>query len=178
MISEAYREQNRLLHVANQEYGSHGNRWAPMVQEICMTLITQDVLDYGCGKGTLAHSLPFGIQQYDPVIERFAKPPKPADVVVCTDVLEHVEPEHLDAVLDDLQRLTRKICLITIATRPAVKTLPDGRNTHLIVEPLAWWLPKILARFTLRQLQNMPIIRETQVLYTEGEVMMMVERAA
>lgn len=45
-----------------------------------------------------------------------------------TGVLEHIEPECLEQVLDHLQRLTRKIALLNIVTRPANKVLADGHN--------------------------------------------------
>ncbi|HET9469625.1 MAG TPA: hypothetical protein VFO24_00885, partial [Usitatibacter sp.] len=71
------------------------------------------------------------------------------------DVLEHIEPECLDEVLDDLQRVTRKIGFFVIATREAEKTLPDGRNAHLIQEPIAWWAPRLEKRFTVSQVREM-----------------------
>lgn len=70
-------------------------------------------------------------------------------MVVCTDVLEHIEPEYLEAVLDDIQRLSKKAAVVVVATREAMKSLPDGRNTHLIVEPYTWWLPKLTDRFNM-----------------------------
>ena len=88
-------------------------------------------------------------QDYDPAIPGKDAPPGPADLVVCTDVLEHVEPEHLDAVLDDLQRLAKKSLFLLIATRPASKALPDGRNAHLTIEPPKWWIPKLMERLDL-----------------------------
>lgn len=48
--------------------------------------------------------------------------------VYMTGVLEHIEPECLEQVLDHLQRLTRKIALLNIVTRPANKVLADGHN--------------------------------------------------
>ena len=109
---------------------------------------------HGCGKSTLANNLPFHINQYDPCIEKYAGTPEAADIVVCTDVLEHIEPDYLDNVLDDLQRLTRKVGFFTVATRPAVKTLSDGRNAHLIQRPVEWWVPKLCERFMLTMIQN------------------------
>jgi hypothetical protein len=67
----------------------------------------------------------------------------PADVVVCNDVLEHVEPEHLDEVLKHMASLAKKAIVLTVATVPAVKTLADGRNAHLIVENARWWYTKL-----------------------------------
>ncbi len=153
-ISEDYRRLNAELHESNSKYGTSGSRYANQVRELCKTIETRDVLDYGCGKSTLQNNLPFTIKQYDPAIEKYSSIPEPADVVVCTDVLEHIEPEYLDNVLDDLKRVTKKLAFFTVATRPAQKTLSDGRNAHLIQEPVEWWVPKLCERFTLSMLQN------------------------
>jgi hypothetical protein len=69
--------------------------------------------------------------------------------VVCTDVLEHIEPELIDNVLDHLKDLTRKVAFLAIATRPARKNLADGRNAHLIIQPSSWWLAKLFYRFNI-----------------------------
>lgn len=152
MISSEYAALNRLLH-ENPSYGTSGHKWAERVAALCRDLETTDVLDYGCGKGTLAQSLPFQVKEYDPCVEGKASR-APADVVVCTDVLEHVEPDHLQAVLDDIRRLTKKAGFFAVATGPAKKTLADGRNAHLIQEKSAWWLPKFLERFELTLFQD------------------------
>lgn len=153
LISESYRSLNEKLHETNETYGTSGKKWAPMVHELANAMQTRDILDYGCGKSTLANNLPFRIQQYDPAVPKFSGRPHPADLLVCTDVLEHIEPENLDSVLDDIESLTRKAAFLTIATRPAKKTLEDGRNAHLIQESLEWWLPKLLSRFKVRTLK-------------------------
>lgn len=106
------------------------------------------VLDYGCGKGTLAKTLPFPIWEYDPAIKNKDWPPRPSELVVCADVLEHIEPECLDAVLDDLASLTLDVAYFVIHTKPAGKDLPDGRNAHLIQEGKDWWERKLFGRFT------------------------------
>lgn len=150
-ISKEYQDLNAQLHQERQDYGAFsGKKWGQMVLDFAKSMGTEDILDYGCGKGTLRTSLPMmDVTNYDPAIPDWAATPEPHDLVVCTDVAEHVEPDRLDAFLDDLKRVTRKGLVISIATRPAVKTLPDGRNAHLIVEPMEWWLPKIWARFDL-----------------------------
>jgi hypothetical protein len=154
MISNSYRKLNQELH-EKPHYGTSGVKFAPQVHALAISLQTQDILDYGCGKSTLADNLPFKIKQYDPAIPKYDKKPEPADLVVCTDVLEHIEPEHLEAVLDDLQRLVLKRGFFTIATRPAQRTLSDGRNAHLIQENGLWWLGKLWDRFQIIGLQNM-----------------------
>lgn len=105
------------------------------------------VLDYGCGPGQLLkgiqdHFQPLpGVEyrEYDPAIDEKSKMPEPADLVVCTDVLEHIEPQCLQTVLGHIASLTGKLAIINVSTREAYKNLPDGRNAHLIVQPTSWW---------------------------------------
>jgi hypothetical protein len=73
-----------------------------------------------------------------------ANPPKPAQLLACTDVLEHIEPDRLDAVLRHQFNVAELGAFFTIATRPANKVLPDGRNAHLIQELPSWWVQKLL----------------------------------
>jgi hypothetical protein len=73
---------------------------------------------------------------------------------VSLDVLEHIEPECLDDVLDDMKRCTLKGVFLSVSLVTAGKTLPDGRNAHLIVEPIEWWLPKLMARWDLMSVQK------------------------
>jgi len=141
------------LHNSNAAYGTSGHKFAQYVINLCKSYQTGDVLDYGCGKQTLNGAIEgLDVAGYDPCITGLDEIPEPHDLVVCTDVMEHIEPEHLDAVLDDLRRVTRKALFMTVATRPAKKVLADGRNAHLIQEDYTWWLPKIWKRFHVKQL--------------------------
>ena len=149
-ITPEYLEQNRKLH-ATGKYGVSGQAWAPHVRQLSEQLRTRDILDYGCGQKRLERSLGFPIRNYDPCIEGLDAPPEPADLVACTDVLEHIELDCLDDVLDDLKRVTRKVGFFVVATGPAEKFLPDGRNAHLIQEGQDWWLPKFSSRFEVAQ---------------------------
>ena len=154
MITEAYRQLQAQKHALGS-YGVSGHLYADIVANMATNAGTTDVLDYGCGQRTLEKALGFLIRNYDPSIPEFSESPThQADIVVCTDVLEHIEPEYIDSVLDDLQRLTRKIGFFVIATDAANKTLADGRNAHLIQEQPEWWLPKIMARWELKQYQR------------------------
>lgn len=155
LISDYYVEQNRKLHETKERYGTSGVKSAKYVVEVANTFNTSDILDYGCGKGTLGACLNIPIREYDPGIPGKDSPPEPAEFVVCTDVLEHVEPEFLEEVLDDLQRLARKVVLLVVSTVPARKNLPDGRNAHLIVESSDFWLPKLLSRWQLHEFADL-----------------------
>ncbi len=150
-ISEEYRELNRRMHLERPEYGVGGHKWAQAVRQLAKAIPATTILDYGAGKRTLEKALGFGIANYDPAIEEISAPPEPADLVVCTDVLEHIEPERLEALLDDLRRLSLRAVLLSVATRAAKKHLPDGRNAHLIQEPMEWWMPKLWSRWRIQQ---------------------------
>lgn len=145
-ISQAYVEQNRQLHAAVPSYGAHGGRLVENVKQLMETQGCETLLDYGCGKGSLVRAVP-GAQGYDPAVEEFSARPEPADLVTCTDVLEHVEPDMLEDVLNDIVNLTRKVAYILVACRPASKRLPDGRNAHLIIQPPEWWLEQLNEHF-------------------------------
>jgi hypothetical protein len=86
---------------------------------------------------------PFEAKGYDPSVEEFERLPAPADIVVSTDVLEHIEPECLDDVLKHIGSLTLKGAYLNIHTGKAKAILPDGRNAHLIQQPWDWWQSKL-----------------------------------
>lgn len=141
LITPEYLALQRELHDTG-EYGIMGKQYAQMVGGLWVQAGQPRVLDYGCGQCTLSQALPhIPFDLYDPCIERYAEPPRgPYDLVTCTDVLEHIEPECLTAVLADIARLSSKIAFFQIATGPAKKELSDGRNAHLTQERVAWWV--------------------------------------
>lgn len=168
-ISADYARLNLQLHESRSDYGTSGGQWAAKVIELSRQYRAREVLDYGCGKQTLAAALSgsgLRIIGYDPAVPGLDVPPKPADLLVCTDVLEHVEPEYIDKVLDDLARCTRKVALVTVATRPASKTLADGRNAHLTVQPFAWWRECFERRFVIVDMREREVADFVLVLRT------------
>lgn len=143
LISDEYRQLNERLHRENLAYGVGGGRHAPTVLKLAASINACSILDYGAGKGGLAKALPFGICEYDPCVPGKTESPKPADLVVCSDVLEHIERDRLIYVLADLQRCVRKIGYFVINMGPAQKVLADGRNAHLIQQDAGWWRKKL-----------------------------------
>lgn len=159
LITDAYRAEQEALH-ARGNYGTASIQYAPLVAQIVEKMEVRHLLDYGCGKMTnlLRHlKLPAGYkltyQAYDPGVANFASAPIPAELVTCIDVLEHIEPENLTAVLDHLKSLTEVMLFATIHTGSAVKTLSDGRNAHLIQAPMSFWLPELWSRFDIQTVQ-------------------------
>ena len=143
LVSPAYRRQLQKLH-KSRKWGHDGEKHVAQVKALLGAIDGEKVtiLDYGCGGGELAKALGDGVRvaEYDPGIPGKDKMPKPADLVVSTDVLEHVEPELLGNVLDHLVRLTGRMAYLVINLRPANAHLPDGRNAHLsLLTPTQWY---------------------------------------
>jgi hypothetical protein len=114
---------------------------------------------HNCGKGQLAKALPFPVWEFDPAIPEKAESPRPADICVCTDVLEHVEPELLTGVLADLRRCTKQVGYFVVHTGAATKTLADGRNAHLIQRDAQWWRVQLQQFFTIgKQITKPPLV--------------------
>lgn len=165
LITDYAREIQRQEHISDigqhrekeVMYGAVGKLYAGHVSILAGKLVKKKgaatLLDYGCGKRTLEQELPpitgLSVHAYDPCIDGLDETPEPADLVVCTDVLEHIEPECLDNVLNDLKRVTKELLFLSVSTRRAANTRSDGQNRHTIVEDHEWWRPKIRKRFDI-----------------------------
>jgi len=77
---------------------------------------------------------------YDPAVEGCDKLPEGRyDLVVCTDVLEHLHPDDTEMVVDRLVKYTRRHLFCCIALTPAKKTFPDGTNLHTNLHTKEYW---------------------------------------
>ncbi len=133
-----------------------------IVGELARHTNASSVLDYGSGKGMLYQekdlALPEGetipsvqefwgvdeIRLYDPGVEEFAERPSGEfEGVVSTDVLEHIPEEDIDWVLAECFGFAQKFLYMNIASYPAVKTLPNGWNAHVTIQPPEWWRARI-----------------------------------
>jgi hypothetical protein len=161
LITDAYREMQRKLH-ENPDYGVASLQYASLVAQFLEQARATELLDYGAGKGRLGEALrplvkwPLDIAHYEPSRPEWAATPEPSEFVTCIDVLEHIEPDLLQNVLDDLRRLTTRQGFFTVHCGPAVKILPDGRNAHLTQQPPRWWLQHFIDRFDIVQMQKVP----------------------
>ena len=127
------------------------------------------LLDYGSGKGRQylvkrVHERWGGLLPhcYDVGVAELAeRPDGKFDGIICGDMMEHIAPEDVDAVLADIFSFIRIRQTPMYSLGPALqsfvyfhiscvpsthKYLLDGRNVHLCIEPPEWWNEK-LARF-------------------------------
>ena len=154
LISDEYRD------ILAWEHANTPGKWGHTAEMYVDTIVNHsagitDWLDYGAGSGGLniatqkRHSdKNISITEYEPSRPNTTTP-EPKPYVVCIDVLEHIEPDLIDNVLDDLQRVTVERGYFTISCRLAAKILKDGRNAHILVKPKEWWREKLETRFTI-----------------------------
>lgn len=146
LITDEYKRLNSELHKTNKNFGGKGwKRTEQVFKDFILKYGIASVLDYGCGKGSLSNTLwdryQIKVHNYDPCKEEFSERPSGLvfDGIICNDVLEHVEPELLDNVLQDIRSFGVKAFHFEIGLTKSNKTLADGRNNHLIVQPSSWW---------------------------------------
>lgn len=147
LVSPEYRALLRKQH-ATTHWGKGGHSWADKVAAFAKQIGAEQALDYGCGSGTLKPALAaLGLKcaEYDPGIPGKDIPPKLADLVVSTDVFEHIETGRVDNVLKHTFALARKGAFFAIAKQPAKAILADGRNAHLTCQPTEWWVKRLCA---------------------------------
>jgi Methyltransferase domain len=145
LISPEYQALLQRQHTETKWGADKGYRHLNEVMEVITLSRSKTVLDYGSGRESLRTDLEpmgFPVACYDPGTSRTALP-GPADLVVCGDVLEHIEHDKLDAVLEHIFSLAQRAVYLIIALRQAKAPLVDGSPAHLIVEDSAWWMAKL-----------------------------------
>ena len=147
---ELYKEIHETQDVYN---GSALILHAQSIKDIIGMFNIKNMLDYGCGKGKQyseekIHEEYFrNIQpaMYDPAVNQFSEIPKGKfDLVICTDVLEHISEEDLDTFLKELYSKADTAVYLGICNIPANTFLSDGRNSHVTLKSFDWWVEKIL----------------------------------
>lgn len=183
VISEKQRMLNDALHRQNSSFGNRDDaaglaaNLPSAINELHSKGFCKSILDYGTGKGSLVRRLKSELPDtitvcgYDPAVDEFkVRPSVTFDILTCLDVLEHVELDSIDAVLRDIHALTKNLCYIVIDLQPAVKTLADGRNAHILLAPAEWWI----SRFN----QLFPCITAFPIYHTSGYMQKLVIGAA
>ena len=166
--SQEYHDLIDSYKVLHQEEGKFkGISLVPLVPTLMSLFKENDcktLLDYGCGKAIpydkdrckevdLRHPIQKlcnlkSFDLYDPAYEKYATlPNKKYDIVVCTDVLEHIAEQDIDYVLTEILSHSKKIVFLNISCQPALKHFKEGKfkgkNVHISVFDPSWWGHKI-----------------------------------
>jgi 2-polyprenyl-3-methyl-5-hydroxy-6-metoxy-1,4-benzoquinol methylase len=135
---ELYKE----LHKSNPKYGATGFNYCQLINSYIEYYSgdIKNILDFGCGKGTLKNCLQFPIDEYDPAIEGKEHIPQAQyDLIITTDVLEHLYENEIEAVCKEFISLKPKRMLHFISTVEAKTILPDNTNAHKTIQNGEWW---------------------------------------
>lgn len=131
-----------------RSYGDTGSVYTDDIKSFIDDTAASSVLDFGAGIGTLKNSLhnkySFNIDEFDPCVPGKEVIPKDEyEMVITTDLLEHLFEEEIDNLFEEMLVLKPKFMYHAISTRTATILLPDGSNCHKTVKDAEWWLNKI-----------------------------------
>lgn len=150
------------------------SRHSGSIREFFALLGVRSVLDYGGGKGRQYHDIVVktpdsrefpNLRTYLNIDSARGWDPGAGvggtlesedifDAVLCLDVLEHCPAQDLPWIIDDLFKRARRGVYMSIGNYSASKRLPDGRNVHITIQPVAWW-----AGIIARAAQSHPAVR-------------------
>ncbi len=137
-------DQYKEIHKKHSGYGKGGNAHYYYIATIIYYQGYRGAIDFGCGKGGLADQLDrqsgFTCDRYDPAIPGIDVLPdkRTYDVVVNTDVLEHIPEAELDSVLHVFRKLSENAIIIPHLSR-ATRILPNGENAHCTIKTPSEW---------------------------------------
>ena len=142
-----YIKQYELLYKIKKNYGKTSIKLYDVLEKIINDLNILSVLDYGCGKSKLLDLIKknkkIKIYRYDPAIKKYSKLTKnKTDLVICTDVLQHVPLYDLDRVLKEIKSKGIYILFYIKCTNHKTK-LPNGTYANCTVYDKKWWLEKL-----------------------------------
>ena len=145
-------KKHRDLYVRHYEIIScvaHPAPWHGLVADLVQSEDGTSVLDYGCGPGRcLSQFLDAPVVDYDPGVPGTdTAPGTQFDIVVANHVLENVEEKCVDAVLDHLHELTRKVLFFSVTCNPSSKQFTDGTPVPRFARDSKWWLAKLSSLF-------------------------------
>lgn len=153
IINPDYKQQLQDAH-KNPKWMKGASGLHSKIDKFLIEYTAQSVMDFGCSQGGLIKSIKekypnITVAGYDPGIPEYEVLPNgPFDVIVSTDVLEHVEYEYINDTLKQIGERFTKACYLIIASYPAKKKLPDGRNAHIIIESFDWWKQRLEQHIT------------------------------
>ena len=143
-MSEEYIKQYEILHKQDKSYGASHEDYLEEVSLFIEYLQPKNVLDYGCGKGVMLNNLikkypKINFYGYDPAIPKYKEiPSQKIDMIINTDVLEHIPEEYLPEVMKEISSLCSN-CFFALHHALAYTILPNGQNAHCTIKPPFWY---------------------------------------
>lgn len=152
---DARREQERLKYVSllGTRYASanHGKSASSLVQSWRPSFVA----DFGCGGNEFVRYLRsvgidgVGIDFVFPEADVLAPmhktglPASLADVVTSFDAMEHLLPEDVAPVLDEMKRVARRRARFCFSISTVPSSWGEAKSLHPTVMPRSWWVEQI-----------------------------------
>jgi hypothetical protein len=139
-LYDIYLEQAKLYHQEDKIWqGTSIINYIPKINQIIKDKDIKTILDYGCGKAK-HHPKEWNAIKYDPAIQDYQnKPQDKYDLVISTDVLEHIPVENLKQTIEEIFGYSNKWVFVSVCCRKAEAILPNGYNAHATIESAKWW---------------------------------------
>jgi 2-polyprenyl-3-methyl-5-hydroxy-6-metoxy-1,4-benzoquinol methylase len=139
-LYDIYLEQAKQYHKNDKIWqGTTLTKYIPLINQIIKDKDIKTILDFGCGKAK-HHPLEWNATKYDPAIPDYQnKPTGKFDLVISTDVLEHIPVANLKPIIDELFEYSNKWLFVSVCCRKAKAILPNGYNAHATIESAKWW---------------------------------------
>ena len=153
-------EKRKYLNLLKERpsYGStnHGKNALGFITEYLKNYERGTIVDFGCGANNFLLSFRnkhncIGIDFVNPgadLIESMHETSLPnniADITTSFDALEHLIPEEVDEVLEEMRRVSKpnKPFVFSISHKPS-RITSLGKNLHPTVETRKWWIDKLM----------------------------------
>jgi len=143
--NKRYINLHKELHKSSLHFtGKSLTVWIKEIDQLMVTHDCKNILDFGCGKALFwPEHWKNKIQGYDPAVAKFNEEPRSADMVICTDVMEHIPESSVDDALRHISSLSEKWSFFVIDTKKAKKKFLNGENCHVTIKPRDWWQNKL-----------------------------------
>ena len=149
----------RQLHM-EKKYGVTSPQYIKEIQKVVDKYSVDSVLDYGCGQSHLIDELENipNRYRYDPAIIGIdVLSTDVVDLVICTDVMEHIPKEEVDKTLHQIREVGRR-GYFQIALFQHGGRFDDGEPLHCTVESRDWWREQLKTHFPV--VEDLPVFRK------------------
>lgn len=159
--------QYKLLYELKPTYGASSKKLFDKILTIVNEYKPKSMLDYGCGKSPLAVMLfdatHIPCYKYDPVFEEYCIIPiNKVDLVICTDVLQHIPESELDENLKEISNLGN-LCYYKIKCTDHPTRFPNGEPTNCTIYNKYWWKGELLKYYCF--IEELYCEDETSVIF-------------
>lgn len=166
-------------------WSTHPQSWTYGINIIdkCLDLYKPNkILDAGCGQGDVVTYLlskgfhavgcdvsDVGVQKNNPHLlqeNRFYKTTlsklpfenNSFDLIFCSEVLEHIPEEEIQATINEFYRVTNNIAFLTISLRPS----SENNKYHCTLRPRIWWEDHFIKAGFIKETEAVNTLQITQ----------------